>query len=359
MTRKLWFQVGMGALLTLLIIKFFIEVKWIFAPLAILLKTIFLPLLFGGVLFYITEPLQRLLEKWKIPRWGSIVIIFALLAGGIWAAVSIIGPPIIEQVNVLIDNTPFIINEVNNFIPMVVAEAGGLPIWVKDAIENVLDSLNKIALNFGKWIVQFFQSIIQGTLILVLAPFFLLFMLKDHEKFVPFVTQFFTGERKKWVNKTLNDVDNVLSAYIRGQLLISTILATMLFIGYLIIGLNFALLLSVFALFMNVIPFIGPWIAFIPALLIAFFQDPMLLIWVSLVTLIAQQTDANLITPNVMGKTLDIHPLTIITVLFTAGKIAGFMGILLAIPAYAVGKAIAKNIYERRLDIKNAANKTI
>src|SRR5699024_5259521 len=272
MTRKLWFQLGMGALLTLLIIKFFIEVKWIFAPLAILLKTIFLPLLFGGVLFYITEPLQRLLEKWKIPRWGSIVIIFALLAGGIWAAVSIIGPPIIEQVNVLIDNTPFIINEVNNFIPMVVAEAGGLPIWVKDAIENVLDSLNKIALNFGKWIVQFFQSIIQGTLILVLAPFFLLFMLKDHEKFVPFVTQFFTGERKKWVNKTLNDVDNVLSAYIRGQLLISTILATMLFIGYLIIGLNFALLLSVFALFMNVIPFIGPWIAFIPALLIAFFQ---------------------------------------------------------------------------------------
>src|SRR5690625_8015720 len=80
------------------------------------------------------------------------------------------------------------------------------------------------------------------------------------------------------------------------------------------------------------------WIAFIPALLIGFFQDPSLVIWVSLVTLIAQQTDANLITPNIMGKTLKIHPLTIITVLLAAGKIAGFMGILLGVPAYAVGK---------------------
>lgn len=359
MTRKLWFQVGMGILISLLIIKFFIEVKWVLAPIAILLKTIFLPVLFGGVLFYITVPLQRLLEGWKIPRWGSIIIIFAILAGGIWAAVAIVGPPIVEQVNIVIDNVPFIVAEMNIIIPQLLADAGELPVWVKDAIDNILDSFNDIALNFGKWAVQFFQSVIQGTLILVLAPFFLLFMLKDHEKFVPFVTQFFSGERKKWAHKTLKDVDTVLSAYIQGQLLISTILAAMLFTGYLIVGLNFALLLSVFALFMNVIPFIGPWIAFIPALLVAFFQDPMLAVWVSLITLIAQQTDANLITPNVMGRTLDIHPLTIITVLFTAGKIAGFLGILLAIPAYAVGKAIIRNIYGRWSDIKEAANKTI
>lgn len=359
MTRKLWFQVGIGILITLLIIKFFVDVKWVFKPILILLKSIFLPVIFGGVLFYITVPIQRMLERWKIPRWGSIIIIFALLAGGIWLAIAIVGPPIVEQVNIVIDNIPFIVAEMNIMIPKLVAEAGELPVWVKDAIDNVLDSLNDIALNFGKWAVQFFQSVIQGTLILVLAPFFLLFMLKDHEKFVPFITQFFSGERKKWIKKTLKDVDAVLSAYIQGQLLISTILAAMLFTGYLIVGLNFALLLSVFALFMNVIPFIGPWIAFIPALLIAFFQDPMLAIWVSLITLVAQQTDANLITPNVMGRTLDIHPLTIITVLFTAGKIAGFLGILLAIPTYAVGKAIVRNIYERREDIKKAANKTV
>jgi len=359
LTKKLWFQVGIGILLTLLIIKYVIEVKFIFNPIFIILKTIFLPLLLSGVLFYITVPIQSFLEKRKVPRWGSISIIFLLLIAGIWAAVAIVGPQITRQVNNLIENAPMFVQEANVFFIQLLQQTGSLPGWLKDSIDSVTESLNTITVQFGKWIVQFVQSIIQGTLILVLVPFFLIFMLKDHEKFLPFIQQFLSGETKKWVTKTLKDIDEVLSLYIRGQILISTILATLLFIGYSIIGLNFALLLSVFALFMNVIPFIGPWIAFIPALIIGVIQDPMMIIWVSLTTLIAQQIDSNLITPNVMGKTLKIHPLTIITILFAAGSLAGFLGILLAVPGYAVGKAIVSNIYEKRRTIKETANKTV
>ncbi|MBO1005872.1 AI-2E family transporter [Pseudogracilibacillus auburnensis] len=359
MTRKLWFQVGIGILISLFIIKYIVDVNWIFSPILIVAKTIFLPLLLGGVLFYITVPIQTFLEKQKIPRWGSISIIFVTLIGLLWVAVSIIGPLITEQVNNLIENTPAIVQETNNLIMELLRQAGDLPKWVDKEIEKATDSISTITSQFGIWIVTFFQSVIQGTLILVLTPFFLFFMLKDHEKFLPAVTKFFSGETKKWVHKTFSDIDDVLSLYIRGQILISSILAIMLFIGYYFIGLNFALLLAVFAFFMNVIPFIGPWIAFIPALLIAFFQDPIMVVWVSLITLVAQQTDANLITPNIMGKTLNIHPLTIITVLLAAGKIAGLLGILLAVPGYAVGKAIVSNLYEKRLAIRKAANKTI
>src|SRR5699024_8400262 len=117
---------------------------------------------------------------------------------------------------------------------------------------------------------------------------------------------------------------------------------------------NFALLLAVFALFMNVIPFFGPWIAFIPALTIGFFQDPILAIWVAVITLIAQQTDSSLITPNVMGKTLNIHPLTIITVLLAAGNVAVSVGMALGSRAYAVIKAVVSNRYDRRIEMKNA-----
>jgi len=359
LTKKLWFQVGVGILLSLFIIKYVVEVKWVFSPIVVVLKTIFLPLLLSGVLFYITVPIQTFLEKRKIPRWGSIIFIFLLLIAFIWVAIAIVGPPITKQVNNLIENAPMIIQEANNFTIQLLKETGSLPSWLKDSIDSATESINAITVQFGKWIVTFVQSIIQGTLILVLVPFFLFFMLKDHEKFLPFVQQFFSGETKKWITKTLLDIDEVLSLYIRGQILISMILATLLFIGYAIIGLNFALLLSVFALFMNVIPFIGPWIAFIPALIIGFFQDPMMVVWVSLTTLIAQQTDSNLITPNIMGKTLKIHPLTIITVLLAAGSIAGFLGILLAVPGYAVGRAIVSNIYEKRQTIKETANKTV
>ena len=110
---------------------------------------------------------------------------------------------------------------------------------------------------------------------------------------------------------------------------------------------------------MNMIPFIGPWIALAPAIVVALIQDPILVVWVCVVTLVAQQLESNLITPNIMGKSLDVHPLTVITIVLAAGNIGGFIAIIIAIPTYAVLKAIVKNIYEERKKIKEAATKSV
>lgn len=90
--------------------------------------------------------------------------------------------------------------------------------------------------------------------------------------------------------------------------------------------------------------------AFIPAAILALIQDPWMLVWVSLITLIAQQAESNLITPNVMGQSLKLHPLTVITVVLAAGNIGGFIGMLIAIPTYAVIKVIVMNIWRYRSD---------
>lgn len=359
MTRKVWFQVGVGVLLLLLIIKYFMEINWIFSPLITIAKTIFVPLLLGAVFFYIFEPLQRLLEKYKTPRWGSILAILLIGVAAGWAFFSFIGPPVVEEVDRFAKSAPTLAKEITKSTEYVLQHREDLPPQVNDLIDKAANSIQSIAIVSGKLVVSFFQSIVQTAFTLILVPFFFIFLLKDHEKLSPFICQFFTGERKKWMQKTLRDMDTVLRTYIQGQLLISFLLALIMFVGYLIIGLEYALLLVIFAFFMNVIPFIGPWIAFTPALIIGFLQDPKMVIWVSLVTLIAQQTDSNLITPNVMGKTLDIHPLTVITIILAAGKIAGFIGILLAIPAYAVGKVVIRNIYERRQEIKLLATRNL
>ena len=78
-----------------------------------------------------------------------------------------------------------------------------------------------------------------------------------------------------------------------------------------------------------------------------------MLIWVSIITLVAQQIESNLITPNVMGQSLALHPLTVITIVLAAGNIAGFIGILVAIPTYAVIKTIIQNIWKYRQNLKN------
>lgn len=359
MTRKLWFQAGVAILLALLIAKYFMEIKGVFSPLLIIAKTIFIPLLLAAVLFYVTEPLQKVLEKIRFPRWASILTILISVVAIIWIFVAIVGPPVIDQVDKLVKNTPHIAKEVTKQTEYVLKHRDELPPQLNDMIDKAINSIQSIAVIFGKLIVQFFQSVVQTAFTLILVPFFFIFLLKDHEKFSPFITKFFTGEKKVWIKKTLHDIDTVLRTYIQGQLLISFLLAVIMYIGYVIIDLEYALLLVIFAFFMNVIPFIGPWIAFTPALIIGFLQDPMMVVWVSLVTLVAQQTDSNLITPNVMGKTLDIHPLTVITIILAAGNIAGFLGILLAIPAYAVGKAVVSNIYERRQEIKQTVTKNI
>lgn len=359
MTKKLWFQVGVGLLIALLIIKYFIEIHAIFNPIVIIFKTILVPLLLGGVLYYITEPLQRWLEKRGLPRWGSLTTIVLLLVATVTGFLLLVGSPVANQVNNLVTNAPTIANQIEDAANFVFENIESLPPQIEEFVASVTNSIQDIAIVSSKWMVNFVSGAVSVTFTLILVPFFFIFMLKDHERFAPQIYDLFTGERRTWIKKTLEDIDHVLRSYVQGQVLISFLLAIMMFIGYLIIGLDYSLLLAMFAFFMNMIPFIGPWVSLVPAVIVALIQDPFLVIWVAVITLIAQQVESNFITPNIMGKSLDIHPLTVISLVLAAGNIAGFIGILIAIPTYGVIKVIVQNIYHERKNIKKTATKNV
>jgi len=244
-TRKVWFQVGVGVLLALLIIKYFIEIHWIFSPFVIILKAIFIPLLLGGVLYYVTEPIQRFLENRNWPRWASILTIviglIALVGGFGW----IVGNPIAEQVNNLVKNIPMISASIQDAADYVFKNKDNFPPQLKDFIDNMANSMQHFAVVASKGIVSFLQSVVSVSLLAILIPFFFIFMLKDHEKFAPSVYKYFSGERREWVKKTLSEIDDVLRSYIQGQLQISFLLALIMFVGYLIIGLDYSLLLVI------------------------------------------------------------------------------------------------------------------
>lgn len=362
MTRKLWFQVGIGIIIILLIIKYFIEIHSIFNPIVIIFKTILIPVLLGGVLYYVMEPLQRLLEKKGMPRWGSLTTIVLILIGAVTGLLLLIGSPVANQVNKLVANAPTIayqIEEAINYVLVNWENWGDLPPQVEEFVAAITSSIQNIAVTSSKYLVTIVSGAVSVTFTLILVPFFFIFMLKDHEKFAPQIYDVFSGKRRTWLKKTMEDIDTVLRSYVQGQVLVSFLLAMMMFIGYLIIDLEYSILLAIFSFFMNMIPFIGPWLSLVPAVIVALIQDPMLVVWVCVITLIAQQVESNLITPNIMGKSLDIHPLTVISLVLAAGNIAGFIGILIAIPTYAVIKVIVQNIYHERKSIKEAATKTV
>lgn len=359
MTNKLWFQAGVGIILALVIIRLFIEVQGIFDPLFIIAQTIFVPLLLGGVLFYLTRPVLYFLMKWKFPKWSAILIIVLLIVAVFWLFYEMIGPIVTSQVNSLVDNAPAIIRDIENYAQYLLDQRSRLPDSVQEQINGMTGQIGEWASGIGSGLLSFLTGLISGLITLVLVPFFLIYLLVDHQKFVPFVSGFFSGERKGWIRKTLHDIDETLQSYIQGQLFVSFLVGLLLLIGYLIIGLDYALLLALIGMATNVIPFLGPYIAVIPAIIIALVQDPIKAVWVLVIMLVAQQIEGNLITPNVMGNALDVHPLTVITLILAAGNIAGLWGIILAIPTYAVLKAIAKNVYARRQEIRNTATRDV
>lgn len=140
-------------------------------------------------------------------------------------------------------------------------------------------------------------------------------------------------------------MNHALSAYIRGQIFVAVCLGILLFIGYLIIGLPYALLLAVIAMVTNVVPYLGPIIAISPALVIAFVTSPFMVLKLAIVWVIVQLLEGKVISPQVMGKSLHVHPITVIFVILTAGNLFGIIGIILAVPGYAILKVIVTHVY--------------
>jgi len=142
-------------------------------------------------------------------------------------------------------------------------------------------------------------------------------------------------------------MDTQVGSYIQGQIIVATCIGLLLFIGYLIIGLDYAITLAIIAAVTSVIPYLGPMIAIIPAIIIALVESPFMLVKLAIVWAAVQFLEGNLISPNIMGRTMKIHPLTIIVVLLIAGNLFGIIGVILGIPGYAILKVFVTYLYDK------------
>ncbi|MDO5376001.1 lipoteichoic acid biosynthesis protein CozEa [Staphylococcus rostri] len=359
MTNKVWFRSGVALLLLFLLIKLFIEVNFIFKPIIVIIQSILLPLLLSGFLFYICLPFQKMMEKRHVPRWASITIILLALTAMGGAIIGVVGPVIATQIENLIHQVPYLQRETQHLINFALDQRDKLPNEVTNKINEMISKFGAMTSDILSNSLNIVTSFISTLFLLILVPFFLIYMLKDHERFIPAVARFFNGERKIFVVNLLKDLNQTLMSYIQGQVTVSLILGVILYIGYSIIGLEYTLLLVIFAIFANMIPFLGPWMAFLPAGILGIIQSPSTFIWVCVVTLVAQQLEGNVITPNVMGKSLNIHPLTIIVVILASGSLGGFVLILVAVPLYAVLKTIVRNVFKYRHQIMHKAQSTV
>lgn len=146
------------------------------------------------------------------------------------------------------------------------------------------------------------------------------------------------------VRAVAEDIDKTLGAYVRGQLFISVFVASMVYVGLILLGVEFAILLAIINGITNVIPYFGPIIGAVPAFFIALLESPLLALKVILMITIVQQIESHIVAPTVYGRNLGIHPVIVILSLLAGGSFFGFMGLIFAVPVIAVIKVLLKHL---------------
>jgi len=357
--EKKSFRILVTTILIFLLIYLVSITNFVFAPLGAYLTAIAVPIIGAGVIFYVTNPLVNLLEKFKIPRIVSIILVFLLILTLGYFGINYVAPIVQGQFNKLVSNTPSMIETFEDFVNLWQQNQSYIPAQLDNTIQNVTDNLNTYVENITSFLFGAIGQIFTFVFAFFLIPFFLFFMLKDGDRFVPFITKFLSKPKAASFKKLTGDINHTLASFIQGQFIVSVCVGIMLYIGYIIIGLHYSLTLALFAILVNFIPFVGPFLAAIPAVIVGLFQNPILAVWIIVIMVIAQQIEGNLISPNIMGKVLQIHPLTVITLILAAGGIAGFLGLLFIIPAYAVIRTIISHYYHEWRERQPANEKDI
>ncbi|WP_413378057.1 AI-2E family transporter [Paenibacillus taichungensis] len=336
--------------LALILINIFLlsRVSFIFQPLVTMLTVITVPMMLSVFFYYLLRPLVNYMEKKKLNRTLSILLIY--LVFGILFALFIIGlwPSLREQLINLVENAPNLINslslqlkelEQNGVITALFPE-GSTP------FSQITDYINKGFTFVTNYVSGFFSLISSFAIVLFTFPIILFYMLKQGEKFGRKLVHIAPKRFQKDSRDVVLEIDQALSGFIVGRVLVNLALGVLMYIGFLIIGLPYALLLTVIAVIMNFVPFIGAILSSVPIVIMGLVVSPSVAIWSLIIILVAQQIQDNLVAPYVFGKKLDIHPLTTIILVLGAGDLGGIIAILIIIPVYMIVKIILVRIYQ-------------
>ncbi|MEQ7149911.1 AI-2E family transporter [Enterococcus gallinarum] len=339
-------------LLVLLILFMFTKVSYLFEPIWQFLAIVGLPIILAGILYYLMNPAVDYLERKGIKRIYSIFGLFILVIGLIVWGVVVIVPKIQEQSMSFVENLPGYLDIIENKVNEILSD----PIFsqVQDQLEasneKLIASMTDIIQNLSRSTIQnigsFFGAVATVVLAVITMPFILFYLLKDGRQLAPYFVKFLPTKMRKPSLTVLKEMNDQVSSYIRGQLTVAFAVAIMFMVGFSLIGLDYAITLGIAAGFLNLIPYLGSFLAMVPAVFLGIVGGPVLLVKVLVVFVIEQTIEGRLISPLVLGNELSIHPVTILLVLLTSGKLFGLVGVILGIPVYAAAKVIITHIFE-------------
>ena len=331
----------------------FNKVSFVFKPFIVIFSTVAPPAILALIAYYLLNPIVSLFEKLHIRRiWGIIILILGIV-GIITGIILLTAPHIQTQIQELSHNLPKYIQEMSSkfkdyvdgtFIGPYYDEAYE---WVTHALNNLPDHFSNYLTDAASGIANVASTISHVVIAIVTFPFILFFLLKDQARFKQYCIKLLPPKFRDDADHILKNMDLQVGSYIQGQIIVATCIGILLFIGYSIIGLDYAITLAIVAAVLSVVPYLGPTMAISPAIIIAIVNSPFMLLKLAIVWIAVQFLEGHFISPNIMGKTMKIHPLTIMLTLLVAGNLFGVVGVILGIPGYAILKVIIQYLYSK------------
>lgn len=333
-------------LLALFILYMLFQISPILANVFKFMKTVLLPFVVALVISYILNPIVTVLHKRKMPRTFAVLLIYTVFAAIITVVMLNLVPMLVKQTKELKEHYPRMTIQAqqwteelqdNRFLPPSIR--AGMKRSLQKAEQLISTAIANAINGIGETINMIFMAFI--------IPFLTFYMMKDFQLIEKAALAIVPPKHRGRTVELLEQVDRTLGNYIRGQLLVCLITGSLAYLGYWLIGLPYPLLLASFVAVFNIIPFIGPFLGAIPAILMGSTVSLKMALIVIGVNVVVQLLENNVVSPQVVGRTLQLHPLIVIFALLVGGELAGIVGLILAVPVFAVMKVIVQHFTSR------------
>ncbi|SHH29965.1 sporulation integral membrane protein YtvI [Caloranaerobacter azorensis DSM 13643] len=315
---------------------------------------LFTPFILSIGLSYLLNPMVNSLEKRKVPRALGVLIVYLILIGFILIISFSIFPKLINEFKKLIDVLPNYFNDAYEFFNEIYISysknIANLPPGLQGINEVVKSNLDKIQVTLLNSLKNFTNSIMHifsKAVSFILIPILTFYFLKDKDYFKKKIIMIIPKVYRQDVLYVFREIDVVLGKFIRGQLIVAVFVGVATTIGLLMLGIDFALIIGIIAGIANVIPYFGPIIGIIPALVFALMESPLKALWVIILFTAIQQFESGIISPKIVGESVGLHPVVVIFSLLIGGSYFGIWGLLLAVPITAILKIVINFIINK------------
>ena len=343
--------------LLILLSRLFIEYK-IFKILGEILAVIS-PLFIGFIIAWLIDPfIKKIIKisKNKIPRIASSIFAYLVVIGIIIAMIVIISPQLANQIKDFAGNVPYILNDIKEWINSLFKTLSVNGLNTKEVSAELTKKVIKITQSSTSEIANFMLQAGTGT-INVLAKIILGVMVafylsltfdKLNDKVEKKLPESWRDNYKELIKR----INTSLRGYVGGVLIIMVLVFITQLIGFSMIGLEAPIIFAMFCAITDIIPYFGPYIGAIPAVIVGFAESPIVGVMTILVIFICQQLENNIYQPIIMGKAMKLHPIVIMLGLLLFGHFFGILGMIIATPVIATIKVIYDFIQEQRKEIE-------